>query len=97
MAGAAEALAELFTDRLRIQGPRHPGTLRAQNELAYWMAMTRGKAGDAAGAAEGLAALLVDRQQQDGLNHRNTLKTKDQLAYWRRQASIEASAHLSTD
>ncbi|MEU1932598.1 tetratricopeptide repeat protein [Streptomyces sp. NPDC019826] len=97
VAGAAEAMAELFTDRLRIQGPRHPGTLRAQNELAYWMAMRRGKAGDASGAAEGLAALLVDRQQQDGLNHRNTLKTKAQLDYWRRQASMEASAHQSTD
>jgi hypothetical protein len=42
-AGAATALTELLTDRLRVLGPDHPHTLTTRHNIAYW----RGEAGDA--------------------------------------------------
>ena len=56
-AGAAAALEELLTDRLRVLGPDHPETLTTRNNLAHW----RGDAGDAAGATAALEDLLTDR------------------------------------
>jgi hypothetical protein len=35
-AGAAAALQDLLTDRLRVLGPDHPHTLTTRNNLATW-------------------------------------------------------------
>jgi hypothetical protein len=43
-AGAAAALDELLTERLRILGPDHPDTVTTRHHLAYW----RRQAGDTA-------------------------------------------------
>ncbi|MGW8719002.1 hypothetical protein ACWGNR_06780, partial [Streptomyces althioticus] len=91
------ALAELLTDRLRVRGPDHSDTLKTKNELAYWLAVRQGQAGDAVGAAEALAALLADRLQMHGPDHPNTLRTRDQLAYWRGRVSVDEAAHPSAD
>ncbi|MDW8478434.1 tetratricopeptide repeat protein [Streptomyces scabiei] len=86
--GAAEAFAELLTDRLRIQGPDHPDTLDTRFGIARWRGMT----GDAAGAAEAFAELLTDRLRIQGPDHPFTLGTRHSLAEWRGHAGDAAGA-----
>lgn len=76
--GAAEAFAELLTDRLRVLGPDHPDTLTTRSNLARW----RGEAGDAVGAAEASEDLLEDMVRVLGPDHPHTLTTRNNLAYW---------------
>jgi hypothetical protein len=68
----------LLPVRERVQGPEHPDTLAARNQLARWT----GEAGDAAGARDLFAALLPVRERVQGPEHPDTLATRANLAYW---------------
>jgi hypothetical protein len=65
----------LLPIRERVQGPEHPDTLAARNQLARWT-------GDAAGARKQFAVLLPIRERVQGPEHPDTLATRANLAYW---------------
>ncbi|MER5210507.1 tetratricopeptide repeat protein, partial [Streptomyces sp. NPDC002838] len=87
-AGAADAMAELLPDFLRVFGPDNLNTLMARGNLADW----RGKSGDAAGAADALTDLLPDYLRVLGPDHPDTLTTRGGLAKWRGNAGDAAGA-----
>src|SRR6516165_1940349 len=75
-AAARDQFAALLPVRERVQGPEHPDTLAARNQLARWT----GEAGDAAGARDQYAALLPVRERVLGPEHPDTLAARNQLA-----------------
>ena len=80
--GAAAAYEDLLADCLRVLGPDHPATLRADRNLAYW----RGEAGDWASAVAAYEALLADCLRVLGPDHPETLDARQNLARWRGKA-----------
>ncbi|MEU4743115.1 tetratricopeptide repeat protein [Actinosynnema sp. NPDC023658] len=73
--GAAEALAELLTDRLRVLGPDHPDTLTTRNDLAN----VYESAGDAGRAIPLYEATLTDAKRVLGPDHPTTRKIRSNL------------------
>ena len=73
--GAAAALQQLLTDRLRLLGPEHPDTLSTRHDLARW----QGEGGDPDGAAAALEQLVIDCLKVLGSQHPYTLKTRRAL------------------
>ena len=69
-------------------GPRHPDTLTARADLAYWT----GQAGDPAAARDQYAALLPVRERVSGPEHPDTLTERAGLADWTGQAGDPAAA-----
>ncbi|MBT2468275.1 tetratricopeptide repeat protein [Streptomyces sp. ISL-66] len=68
-------IARRRTDRL---GPRHPDTLAARHQLAFFV----GESGDHLAAAARFAELLTDAGEVLGPDHPDTLAARHQLAYF---------------
>nr|WSX48319.1 tetratricopeptide repeat protein [Streptomyces sp. NBC_00974] len=68
-------IARRRTDRL---GPRHPETLAARHQLAFFV----GESGDHRAAAARFAELLADTGDVLGPDHPDTLAARHQLAYF---------------
>ncbi|MFF7985966.1 tetratricopeptide repeat protein [Streptomyces sp. NPDC007901] len=82
-ARAAQAFAELVSDRRRMQGPDHPDTLAARHNLANW----QGEAGAAAGAAQAFAELVSDRRRVQGPDHPDTVLAHREAQGWAERAT----------
>src|SRR5262249_25107056 len=69
-------------------GGRHPNTLAARANLAYWT----GEAGDAAAARDQYAGLVPVEERVLGAEHPNTLWTRGNLARFTGEAGGAAAA-----
>ncbi|MFJ8134327.1 tetratricopeptide repeat protein, partial [Streptomyces hydrogenans] len=91
-AGAADAFAEVLTDRLRVLGPDHPHTLLTR----YQWAVCTGQAGNPAGAVEALRELADDEARVYGSrNHAEVRNTLAELKRWQAILEGEGSARGS--
>jgi hypothetical protein len=87
--GKALANAEQeLTLRTRIQGPSHPDTLAARDNIARWT----GLSGDRAGALRLFQELLPDLEQVKGPCDPHTLATCGNVAHWTGQCGDAAEA-----
>ncbi|GAA2830933.1 tetratricopeptide repeat protein [Crossiella cryophila] len=93
-AAAARYFADLRVLTERSVGTRHPGTLTARHDRAYWC----GEAGQVAIAVRELEQVCADQAQALGPRHPHTLTTRHNLARWRGQAGRHARivAELAT-
>ena len=87
-AAAQDLQRRVLDARERILGPKHPGTLTAWHQLAFWT----GAAGYRAEARDQFAALLPVQVRVLGPEHPDTLATRHQLARWTGHSGDPAAA-----
>ncbi|MFD9356628.1 hypothetical protein [Streptomyces sp. NPDC060031] len=85
---AAADLAGIVRRRTDRLGPRHPDTLAARHQLAFFT----GESGDPRAAAAKFAALAADTGEVLGPDHPDTLATRHQLAYFTGEAGDPRTA-----
>jgi Tetratricopeptide repeat len=85
---ARELQRQVFEFRERVFDPKHPSTLDAYGDLAFWT----GEAGDAAAARDQYAALLTVVEPALGPEHADTLTVRNNLARWTGDAGDAAAA-----
>lgn len=90
---AAAELAGITRRREDRLGPRHPDTLAARHQLAYFT----GEAGNPHAAAARFATLAADAAAVLGADHPDTLAARHQLAYFTGEAGARGEAARQLD
>ncbi|MFC7265732.1 hypothetical protein [Streptomyces lutosisoli] len=85
---AAQSFHGGVEQAVRLLGEDHPTTLTARSYLALW----RGRAGDATGAAHGFDGLLEHVVLVLGEDHPHTLTVRGNVASWRGETGDAAGA-----
>ncbi|MEV6953057.1 tetratricopeptide repeat protein [Streptomyces sp. NPDC051183] len=85
---AAADLAGIVRRRTDRLDPRHPDTLAARHQLAFFT----GESGNPLAAAAQFAALAADTAEVLGVDHPDTLATRHQLAYFTGEAGDHRAA-----